>query len=163
MMSIFNEARLETWNEVKGLSDEKLNQKPSSDEWSIREVLDHLKKIDMTAQNMLKERVKEAPVKEIEEKPLTAAQDRSNKRKAPAHLEPDHDFISGSQMKRELDVVREQLTAVIASLKEEDFERVLPHPVFQELTVRQWIDFIGHHEKRHLSQIKEIKEKIERV
>lgn len=69
-MSIFNEARLETWNEVKGLSDEKLNQKPSSDEWSIREVLDHLKKIDMTAQNMLKERVKEAPVKEIEENRL---------------------------------------------------------------------------------------------
>ncbi len=44
MMSIFNEARLETWNEVKGLSDEKLNQKPSAEEWSIREVLDHLKK-----------------------------------------------------------------------------------------------------------------------
>lgn len=62
-------------------------------------------------------------------------------------------------MKRELDVVREQLTAVIASLKEEDFERVLPHPLFQELTVRQWIEFIGHHDKRHLSQIKEIKEK----
>ncbi|MEC1292297.1 DinB family protein [Bacillus mojavensis] len=162
-MSIFNEARLETWNEVKGLSDEKLNQKPSSDEWSIREVLEHLKKIDMAAQNMLKEQVKEAPIKKIEEVPLTAAQDRSNKRKAPARLEPDHDFISGSQMKRELDVVREQLTAVIASLKEEDFERVLPHPLFQELTVRQWIDFIGHHEKRHLSQIKEIKEKIERV
>lgn len=44
MMSIFNEARLETWNELKGLSDEKLNQKPSAEEWSIREVLDHLKK-----------------------------------------------------------------------------------------------------------------------
>lgn len=163
MMSIFNEARLETWNELKGLSDEKLNQKPSAEEWSIREVLDHLKKIDMTAQKMLKERVKDAPIKEIEEKPLEVAQDRNNKRKAPSHLEPAHDFISGSQMKRELDVVREQLTAAIASLTEEDFERVLPHPVFQELTVRQWIDFIGHHEKRHLSQMKEIKEKIERA
>lgn len=32
MMSIFNEARLETWNELKGLSDEKLNQKPSAEE-----------------------------------------------------------------------------------------------------------------------------------
>lgn len=77
MMSIFNEARLETWNELKGLSDEKLNQKPSAEEWSIREVLDHLKKIDMTAQKMLKERVKDAPIKEIEEKPLEVAQDLS--------------------------------------------------------------------------------------
>ena len=54
MMSIFNEARLETWNELKGLSDEKLNQKPSAEEWSIREVLDHLKKIYLTAKKMLK-------------------------------------------------------------------------------------------------------------
>lgn len=70
MMSIFNEARLETWNEVKGLSDEKLNQKPSAEEWSIREVLDHLKKIDMAAQKMLKERVKEAPVKKLKKNSL---------------------------------------------------------------------------------------------
>ncbi|MCG0057122.1 hypothetical protein L6R34_32680, partial [Escherichia coli] len=78
----------------------------SAEEWSIREVLDHLKKIDMTAQKMLKERVKDAPIKEIEEKPLEVALDRDNERKAQSHLEPAHDFISGSQMKRELDVVR---------------------------------------------------------
>lgn len=160
VMSIFYEARLETWNEIKGLTDDQLNKKPSADEWSIREVLDHLKLIDAAAQTAFKDRVKDAPLKEIEEKPLEMAEDRTNKRKAPSHFEPDQSYMSGSQMKQELDVVREQLTSIIASLKEDDFNRVLPHPVFQELTVKQFIDFIGHHEKRHLSQIKEIKEKI---
>lgn len=60
-------------------------------------------------------------------------------------------------MKRELDVVRERLTAAIASLKEEDLKRVLPHPVFQELTVRQWIDFIGHHENGTSARLKKLK------
>lgn len=44
MMSIFNEARKELWSEIQGLSDETLNKRPSEDEWSIQEVIDHLKK-----------------------------------------------------------------------------------------------------------------------
>ncbi|MCC9024205.1 DinB family protein [Bacillus nakamurai] len=162
-MSIFNEARQQTWNEVKGLSDHEFNQKPSAEEWSVREVLDHLKKIDETAHTLLSEQAMEAPLKETEEKPLEMAEDRTNKRTAPPHLAPEQERKSIVEMKEELDVARQHLTAVIASLKEEDFERVLPHPVFQELTIRQWIDFIGHHEKRHINQIEEIKQKIERV
>ena len=44
MMSIFNEARKELWSEIQGLSDEMLNKRPAEDEWSIQEVIDHLKK-----------------------------------------------------------------------------------------------------------------------
>ncbi|SPU08137.1 YuaE [Bacillus licheniformis] len=43
-MSIFNEARKELWSEIQGLSDEMLNKRPAEDEWSIQEVIDHLKK-----------------------------------------------------------------------------------------------------------------------
>lgn len=162
-MSIFNEARQQTWEELKGLSDEEFNQKPAADEWSIREVLDHLKKIDETAQTLLSKHAKDAPLKEIEEKPMEFIEDRTNKRPAPSHLEPEQKRISVIEAKQELDTARQQLTAVISSLNEEDFKRVLPHPVFQELTIRQWIDFIGHHEMRHINQIEEIKQKIERV
>ncbi|MEW4059725.1 hypothetical protein CHH79_10065 [Bacillus siamensis] len=162
-MSIFNEARQQTWEELKGLSDEEFNQKPAADEWSVREVLDHLKKIDESAQSLLSKQAKDAPFKKIEEKPMEFIEDRTNKRPAPSQLEPEQNRISVIEAKQELDTARQQLTAVISSLNEEDFERVLPHPVFQELTIRQWIDFIGHHEKRHINQIKEIKQKIEKV
>lgn len=43
-MSIFNEARKELWNEIQGLPDNDINKRPAENEWSIQEVLDHLKK-----------------------------------------------------------------------------------------------------------------------
>lgn len=43
-MSIFNVARKELWSEIQGLSDETLNKRLAEDEWSIQEVIDHLKK-----------------------------------------------------------------------------------------------------------------------
>jgi uncharacterized damage-inducible protein DinB len=58
MMSIFNEARKELWSEIQGLSDEMLNKRPAEDEWSIQEVIDHLKKIDLMALQILKEQIK---------------------------------------------------------------------------------------------------------
>ena len=62
-MSIFNEARQQTWEELKGLSDEEFNRKPAADEWSLREVMDHLKKIDETAKTLLSKQEKDAPFK----------------------------------------------------------------------------------------------------
>ncbi|MEC1346617.1 DinB family protein [Bacillus haynesii] len=159
MMSIFNEARKELWSEIQGLSDETLNKRPAEDEWSIQEVIDHLKKIDLMALQILKEQIKHAPVKTIEDKPVHQLEDRSSKRKAPPYAEPERKTADALTLKAELDNVRTQLTSVIAAFHDEDFKRVLPHPVFEELTVRQWLDFIGHHERRHIKQIKEIKQK----
>ncbi|BBP91792.1 hypothetical protein BsIDN1_54100 [Bacillus safensis] len=48
-MSILHEARQELWHELQGLSEEQLNQKLSDDTWSIQEVADHLKKMDLVA------------------------------------------------------------------------------------------------------------------
>ncbi|MGN9866321.1 DinB family protein [Bacillus swezeyi] len=159
-MSIFNEARKELWNEIQGLPDNDINKRPAKNEWSIQEVLDHLKKIDLMAAQMFKEQIQHAPIKTIEEKPVKASEDRSTKRKAPPFIEPERKSTDALTIKAELDNVRQQLTSVIAAFQEEDFQRVLPHPIFKELTVRQWIDFIGHHEKRHIQQIQDIKQNI---
>ncbi|MEH6974214.1 MULTISPECIES: DinB family protein [Bacillus] len=160
MMSIFNEARKETWSEIRELSDDDINKRPEQDEWSIQEVLDHLKKLDLQAARLFRERIRSAPFRTIEAKPVHVSEDRSVKRKAPDSLEPERKTTDLLAIKAELDHARSQLTTVIATLQEEDFERVLPHSVFKELTVRQWIDFIGHHEKRHVKQIQEIKKKL---
>ncbi|PXW87084.1 hypothetical protein DFR56_106154 [Pseudogracilibacillus auburnensis] len=37
----------------------------------------------------------------------------------------------------------------------------MPHPGFNMLNLSQWISFIGWHERRHIEQIKEVKEKLE--
>ena len=38
-------------------------------------------------------------------------------------------------------------------------QRTYHHPVFGEMNLTQWILFVGLHEKRHLAQIEELKEK----
>lgn len=48
-MSLLHEARQELWQELQGLNEEQLNQKLSDDTWSIQEVTDHLKKMDLMA------------------------------------------------------------------------------------------------------------------
>lgn len=146
-MSIFNEARKETWSEIRELSDDDINKRPEQDEWSIQEVLDHLKNSICRLTRLFRERIRSAPFRTIEAKPVHVSEDRSVKRKAPDSLEPERKTTDLLAIKAELDHARSQLTTVIATLQEEDFERVLPHSVFKELTVRQWIDFIGHHEK----------------
>ncbi|MDA7028544.1 DinB family protein [Bacillus sp. CLL-7-23] len=160
MSSIFHEARKELWSEVQGLSDHDLTKRPELEEWSIQEVLDHLKKIDLVALQLFKEQVPDAPVKPIEEKPVKNSEDRRSKRKAPSFVEPERKTIDAEAIKNELDHVRTQLNSVISTFDKKDFQKVLPHPIFEELSVSQWIDFIGHHEIRHLHQIREIKEKL---
>ena len=34
------------------------------------------------------------------------------------------------------------------------------HPIFGLMSLKQWIPFVGYHEKRHILQIKEVKEKL---
>lgn len=48
-MSLLHDARQELWQELQGLNEEQLNQKLSDDTWSIQEVADHLKKMDLVA------------------------------------------------------------------------------------------------------------------
>ena len=103
-------------------------------------MIDYLKKIDLMALQILKEQIKHAPVKTIEDKPVHQSEDRSSKRKAPPYAEPERKTADALTLKAELDNVGTQLTSVIAAFHDEDFQRVLPHPVFEELTVRQWLD-----------------------
>ncbi|WP_373464670.1 DinB family protein [Bacillus sp. V2I10] len=36
-------------------------------------------------------------------------------------------------------------------------EKAMKHPHLGELSLKQWVEFIGYHEKRHLLQIAEVK------
>ncbi|MGG3626349.1 DinB family protein [Bacillus gobiensis] len=159
-MNIIHEARQKTRLLIHNLSDETLNKRPSAEEWSIQEVLDHLNKTDQMSSTFLKHRMKEAEIKEVKKQPIEIVEDRSHPRKAPEKLMPDRKSITLEQCKNELDQAREQLTIIISSISEKDLTKVLPHAVFKELTVAQWIGFIGHHEVRHSKQIEEILEKL---
>ncbi|OLP64044.1 hypothetical protein BACPU_27900 [Bacillus pumilus] len=157
-MSLLHEARQELWQELQGVNEEQLNKKMSDDTWSIQEVADHLKKMDLVAANHLATNGKKAPIKKYTPKPVEMAEDRSRKVTAPSIVAPDRKYVTPTQLKDELDTAREQMNQILSTFTEEDFTRVIAHPVFEELSLKQYLDFIGAHEKRHIHQIKEIKE-----
>lgn len=89
------------------------------------------------------------------------AEDRSRKATAPSIVEPERKHVTPTHLKDELDTAREQnFNQILSTFTEDDFKRVIAHPVFEELSLKQYLDFIGAHEKRHIHQIKEIKEQL---
>jgi hypothetical protein len=74
---------------------------------------------------------------------------------------PDHEYKTLEEMKEKLSRSREKLLSVVTEAGEEALEKKsLPHPVFGPLNLKQWVEFVGQHEKRHLAQIEEIKEQL---
>ena len=73
--------------------------------------------------------------------------------------------ILGTNEKNEaLRAVAEALVAhageIIAANEKDLEQKSFPHPLFKELSLKQWIPFVGLHEKRHLLQIEELKSKL---
>jgi uncharacterized damage-inducible protein DinB len=155
-VDILHDARQKTWILLHGLTDEALNERPAPEEWSIQEILDHLNKTDLMAVHVLKTRFKDSVIKDVKHQPLEIAEDRTQQRKAPEKLLPERKLMTLERCKDELDRARNELLTVISSISDKELTKVLPHPVFNELSVKQWIEFIGHHEIRHDKQMEEI-------
>lgn len=151
--------RGEIWESVKGLSDEQLNMVVAEGTWTIAQVLEHLYLMEKVAIDSFPD------IKKVDEKnPVKIRRvhliiDRSQKVDAPEFLVPNKEFQSLVTLKEKLQGTRDIIVRKYKTYGEQDLtELAMPHPVFGSLTLGQWISFIGYHEKRHLTQIEEIKE-----
>ncbi|MBD1381575.1 DinB family protein [Metabacillus arenae] len=159
MLNVVEDVRRDLINEVKELNDEQLNKKPAPEEWSINQVLIHLYKSEMLTLTTLKELITEAKDQKIEDKPVELTVDRSKKRKAPDYLKPTDESMEKQAVLEQLETSRKELASFVENYPNQNslHEKTLEHPVFGEMSIAQWIDCVGYHEKRHLIQIKEIK------
>lgn len=153
--------RAEVLQSLEGLSDDELNKKITDENWTIGQVLEHLYLLEEAVVKSVSHALKNGSDGPVETKPVYLAADRSKKRKAPAYLVPDNEYKTLEEMKEKLSRSRKKLLSVIAEAGEEALEKKsLPHPVFGPLNLKQWVEFVGQHEKRHLAQIEEIKEQL---
>ncbi|QQZ08877.1 DinB family protein [Heyndrickxia vini] len=150
--------RNELWKSVDGLTDEQLNRRVSEESWSIMQVLEHLYLMEKGIVANMKKALTEED-HPTDPKPIQLTLNRSTKIPAPSYFVPTNDFITLAEMKTKLEDSRANLTAVEETADTRLFEKKsFLHPVFGQMTVKQWIPFIGLHEKRHLAQIEEIKQ-----
>lgn len=92
-------------------------------------------------------------------KPIHLAVNRNTKVEAPSFVMPSDDFTSLEAITKKLSESRKTLIQVTEGISPEDMEqKSFPHPIFGPLSIKQWIPFVGFHEKRHLAQIEELKE-----
>ncbi|WP_342043550.1 DinB family protein [Bacillus sp. OTU2372] len=153
--------REEVLQSVSGLSDEQLNVQVQDGRWSIMQVLHHLHLIERAITFVISDQLANGESKSISDKPIHLAVNRTTKVNAPSRVEPPKRFITLVEMKNKLSQSREVLTKVVDTADPSLLEqRAYPHPVFGELSLKQWIPLIGLHEKRHLAQIEELKEEL---
>jgi hypothetical protein len=153
--------REELLKSVGGLSDQQLNKKVEMGSWTIMQVLDHLYLMEVAiakgiSQELANDKSEAAPLK-----PIHLTVNRSTKVDAPPFVLPSNDFISLDELKGKLSESRKRLIQITNDVSLQDLEqKSFRHPVFGPLSLKQWIPFVGFHEKRHLAQIGELKEKL---
>ncbi|MEH6939647.1 DinB family protein [Bacillus sp. JJ664] len=153
--------RNELFEAVGELSNDQLNKKVNEDQWSIMQVLDHLFLMEAGLVKIMNKTFKTGPSEEISEKPIQLTLDRTRKFNAPNYFVPTNDFVTLEEMKQKLSSSRNALHTFVEETKDYNLEdKGFPHPAFGQMNLKQWIPFIGLHEKRHLEQINDIKNQL---
>lgn len=151
--------REEIWKSVKGLSDEQLNKVVMEGQWSIAQVLEHLRLMEENAVRGIREALSKEEYNPTGPKPMHLIADRTLKRDAPDYLIPSNEFQTFEELKTKLSSSRESLVNSIQGVSEDDLNnKSFPHRRFGLLSVAQWISLLGFHEQRHIGQIEEIKQ-----
>lgn len=160
-MQINEEARVELYNEVNGLSDEELNKKPADDQWSIKQVMEHLFLMEGAITKTIINQLENGEVVNADLKPIKASTNRATKVTAPNFAIPNDDFATLEELKLKLTATHQGLMKVAETAEESQLlAKGFPHPVFGQMSLKQWIPFVAYHEKRHTLQIKEVKGKL---
>jgi len=153
--------RNELFEAVGELSNDQLNKKVNENQWSIMQVLDHLYLMEAGLVKIMNKTFKTGTSEEISDKPIQLTLDRSRKFNAPNYFVPTNDFVTLEEMKQKLTSSRNALHTFVEETKDNNLEdKGFPHPAFGQMKLKQWIPFIGLHEKRHLEQIYDIKNQL---
>lgn len=157
-MEINEQARKELLAEVNGISDENLNRKPAENRWSVKQVLEHLYLMEGAITKSIQGQLADGEVVNADDKPIELSVDRSKKVDAPEFAKPSEEFVTLEELKKKLEATHKGL-ADLANTSDEKLlaERGFQHPVFSQMSLKQWIPFVGYHEMRHTEQIIEVK------
>ncbi|MFD0049035.1 DinB family protein [Actinomycetes bacterium NPDC127524] len=146
---------------VENLPQSKLNAVPEGGGWSIMQILEHLYLMERSITKSFAVSLAGNEKKEVSLKPIEMTTDRSTRVDAPPFVIPEDSDISLDEMKKKLEQSRMDFIKVTGTASEDDLNlKSFRHPLFGDLSLKQWVPFVGLHEKRHLQQIEETKARI---
>jgi hypothetical protein len=140
--------------------------RPSSERWSVADVLEHLVKVNRLFAERISTAVAEATAAGLgpEQQPrvplganvMRALQDRTDRRPARDIVFPTGN-VEASVAWAELDRARDEVRAAVRAADGLALGAVTAeHRFFGVLTAYQWVELVAAHECRHADQIREI-------
>ncbi|UOE95346.1 DinB family protein [Alkalihalobacillus sp. LMS39] len=160
-MEVNTEVRQALFQSVSRLSDEEINKVVEGGKWTIAQVLEHLYLMETVVTKTIVAELENEQSQPASTKPIHRVPDRSFKVEAPSYVVPSDRFIGLQESLEKLKRSREALENIVGDVEEVVLEqKSYRHPVLGPLNIKQWVSFVGLHEKRHLYQIEEIKEQL---
>ena len=160
-MKVNEEAREALWNSVRDVHHEQFNQKPAVDEWSMKQILEHLYLMEGAIANNIEKQLASGKEEEAKKRPIELSVDRTKKVEAPNEFQPTDDEASILEMEEKLATSHQALQKIANKYSEATLaKKAMPHPAFGNMSLDQWVTFVGYHEERHTKQIEEVKENL---
>jgi hypothetical protein len=156
-----NASESELMAALKGLSETEPAFRPAPGAWSIHECLDHLVAVEKRSLRAIMTRAvfQEQPLLRREQSArLLEAGSRKNKFEAPSAVRPSGRYASSEEAKVALLEARERMREYVAHTPDDLDSLVLEHPLLGKITCYEWVLFIVGHTRRHLDQIREIRD-----
>jgi uncharacterized damage-inducible protein DinB len=140
---------------ISAIDEDQLHNKPDEQSWSISQICEHLWINEELFIRAIDAGLRRDDDHIVENKSLELATDRSKKIDSPAISKPVNNHLSYTQLREKLLQSRQRLSELLNSLEEPDVlhKRFYRHPVFDELSLYQWVELLYLHEQRHIEQI----------
>ncbi|MCX6198785.1 MAG: DinB family protein [Bacteroidetes bacterium] len=155
------EERKTLFSDLKNYTDDIINKKPSSEKWSVAEVIVHLITAEEMSLKYLSKKIQDTS-KESEESfknkyrwllvKLVFA--FNIKFKAPEIVEPKMGYQSLADLETKWSNVRNQTLSVLQKLSDEETNKTLwKHALAGKMNLHHMVQFFGVHYNRHKKQI----------
>ncbi len=166
VLNYLDQTRTELRAAVDSVPSNARNIKPSADQWSVAQVLDHLAIVHGRVAKAINNWIADAKTAGLGSETSTSSLlstipterilDRTKKFEAPEAIRPRND-VDAKTAWAELEQATETLRAAFLTGDGLALETVIqPHPVMGPINMYQWTMFNGSHEARHAMQIREI-------
>jgi len=164
-MSELHATRKRFLDSIAGLSQAQWNFKPAPQVWSIAQIADHVVVSEAELFDALRKTILASPaqpgkrgsLKAKDEQVLKVFPDRSQKRKAPANLEPAGKWATQSAAVSEFKKLRDAHIAYVDQTQDDLRAHFTENRVVGEIDAYQWMLLISAHTERHVLQIEEVK------
>jgi uncharacterized damage-inducible protein DinB len=163
-LALLDAERAALMADVARVHEQDRSRRPSPECWSIAEVLEHLATVERGVAKLIAKRGRQtpapdqAPAQPLDDARIAQLRGREERRQAPEFVRPSG-TMSAADALRALEETRAGLRQAILDADPVSLDSCThPHPVLGSITLRDWLNFIAHHEARHAAQISEIAE-----